>query len=736
LPVLVNQTYDYLIAPSTDAFIFEEEAPLDLSPGDFVKVPFGRQERIGVVWHKQVELFDENGEVRSKPVDPNKLKSVLEKCDVPPLSDVSMDFAQWVANYTLSPLGMVLRMMMSARQAFSAQKPKFGVQRTNSDPQIKMTPARQKVMEVLTSDFVWSKTNLAQEAGVSTAVINGLVKAGALIQAQQKHDTQAQPKVNFIKQEFSEGQQEAAHRMRGFGKAKTFQVALLDGVTGSGKTEVYFEAIAGALEQNRQVLVLLPEISLTNQFLDRFKQRFGCRPASWHSGVGEGERAGLWRGVANGEVRAVIGARSALFLPYKDLGLIIVDEEHDTGYKQETNVMYHARDMAVVRGSLGKAAVVLASATPSLESLINASQGRYAHVKLTSRFHGASLPTMSAIDMKKDGPERGKWLSPQLISAMQETLANGEQSLLFLNRRGYAPLTLCRGCGFRFQCPQCSSWLVEHKHKDTLSCHHCGFKVPRPKICPKCEAPDSLVPCGPGVERIAEEVRELFPDARQAILSSDMVPTITALKEVLETVQSGEAQILIGTQIVAKGHNFPLLATVGIVDGDLGLQGSGDPRAAERTFQLLHQVSGRAGRMGTKGRGFVQTYHPDHPVMKAILSGDRETFVTRESQAREMLIYPPFGRLVALIVSAKQKDIAEHYAREVARRAPRSKKVTVMGPVEAPLAVLRGRFRFRLLMKAPRDLDVQAFMRHWQAQLPKTQGDLRLTIDIDPYNFL
>ncbi|GAA6211820.1 primosomal protein N' [Hyphomicrobiales bacterium 4NK60-0047b] len=736
LPVLLNQTYDYLVKGEADLLADPAlDQDLSLSPGDFVRVPFGRQERIGIVWHKTIEPIDENGVVISKPIDPSKLKAVIDKIDVPPLPMVSMKFAEWVANYTLSPLGMVLRMMMSAKQAFQTPKPRFGVSFTGSKP-VKMTPAREKVLSVLTNDFVWTKTNLASEAGVSTAVIDGLVKTGSLVQAELAPETMARPRANFQQPEFKEEQIEAAHRMRGIGNSHAFQVGLLDGVTGSGKTEVYFEALAGALEAGRQVLVLLPEISLTNQFLERFKTRFGCKPASWHSAIGEGERARIWRGVANGEVKAVIGARSALFLPYQDLGLVVVDEEHDAGYKQETNVMYHARDMAVVRGSIGKCGVVLASATPSLESLVNAEQGRYAHIKLRTRFYGAELPEMTAIDMKKDPPDRGKWLSPRLVAAINETLAKGEQSLLFLNRRGYAPLTLCRSCGYRLQCPQCTSWLVEHKHKGTLSCHHCGFKLHKPKNCPKCEAEDSLIPCGPGVERIAEEVRETFPEARQAILSSDLVPNIGALREVLDTIHSGEANIIIGTQIVAKGHNFPLLATVGIVDGDIGLQGSGDPRAAERTFQLLHQVSGRAGRMGTEGRGFVQTYMPDHPVMAAILSGDRDEFAMRETQAREMLTYPPFGRLVALIVTGKEKQITELYAREVAKRAPRSDKVKVVGPVEAPLAVIRGRYRFRLLAKAPREIDIQQYLRHWQAVLPKPQGDLRLTVDIDPYNFL
>ena len=736
LPVMVNQTYSYLTSNEGLELAFEETGRLDLSPGDFVLVPLGRQEKIGVVWHKEIEPVNEQGEVISKPLDPSKLKAVIERLDVPPLPLVSMRFAEWVAAYTLSPVGMVLKMMMSSRPALKPQKPRLGVQRVLAGGAFKMTPARQKVMAVLTSDFVWNKGVLAEEAGVSTGVIDGLVKAGALVQKPVASAPPPRPKVSFAPPDFTDDQQEAAFRLRGFGAARVFQVALLDGVTGSGKTEVYFEGLAGALEAGRQVLVLLPEISLTNQFLDRFKARFGCRPAVWHSSVSEGERARIWRGVAEGAVQAVIGARSALFLPFQDLGMIVVDEEHDAGYKQDSHVLYHARDMAVVRGQLGAAAVVLASATPSLESLINAAQGRYAHLRLKSRFSGNALPAMQAIDMRAEGPERGRWLSPPLVAAMRETLEAGEQSLLFLNRRGYAPLTLCRACGYRFQCPQCSAWLVEHKTKGGLSCHHCGFKTPLPKACPKCESEDSLVPCGPGVERISEEVAELFPEARPVLLSSDMVPNVTALHEVMERILSGEAQILIGTQIVAKGHNFPLLATVGIVDGDLGLQGAGDPRAAERTFQLLHQVSGRAGRMGTKGRGFVQTYLPDHPVMQAILSGDRETFVARETQAREMLTYPPFGRLVALIISAKQKEVAEGFAREVVKRAPRAEAMTVLGPVEAPLAVIRGRHRFRILLKAPREVNVQAYLRAWQARLPKTQGDLRLVVDVEPYHFL
>lgn len=720
----LNQTFDY----------YEGER-LALQPGDFVVVPFGRQERIGVVWREAIPLIDEHGEIIEKPIDPSKIKSVLDRLDVPPLPLISMTFCEWVANYTLSPVGMVLKMMMSAKNAFQPQKPRFGVRRAGGEPS-RLTPAREKVLALLTSDHVWPKPHLAEEAGVSTAVINGLVKVGALVEVALEGEALSVPRADYATPDFGKEQQEGAHRLKGLGSSNAFQVCLLDGVTGSGKTEVYFEAIAGALSSEKQVLILLPEISLTDQFLTRFKARFGTLPASWHSQMSDGERARIWRGVADGDVRAVIGARSALFLPFNELGLIVVDEEHDAGYKQETGVLYHARDMAVVRGSLGKCGVVLASATPSFESLANARDGKYGHVKLETRFHGSLLPSMIAIDMREDTPEQGRWLSPPLRAAITETLEQGQQSLLFLNRRGYAPLTLCRTCGHRFNCPQCSSWLVEHRSKTTLSCHHCGFRLSRPKICPKCEDENSLVPCGPGVERISEEVSELYPQARQAILSSDMVPTIAALREVITSIEEGEADIIIGTQIVAKGHNFPELAMVGVVDGDLGLQGSGDPRASERTFQLLHQVSGRAGRMAERGKGFVQTYMPDHPVMQAILAGERDEFFEREIAARQMLSYPPYGRLVALIISAKQREVAELYAREVARQAPRAEKITVLGPVEAPLALVRGRHRFRLLVKGPRELNMQSYMRQWQARLPATKGDLRLVVDIDPYNFM
>jgi primosomal protein N' (replication factor Y) len=544
------------------------------------------------------------------------------------------------------------------------------------------------------------------------------------------------PEPKHRETEFTTDQARAVMTLVSAVDGENFSVSLLDGVTGSGKTEVYFEAVARTVEKGRQALIMLPEIALTGQFMSRFKDRFGCAPVEWHSALSPIERGRAWKAAATGEARVVVGARSALFLPYKDLGLIVVDEEHDSGFKQDDRVHYQARDMAVVRGTIGKLPVILASATPSIESHVNARNGKYRHVVIPGRFTGAELPEVTPIDLRKDAPERGKWLSPVLVEVVRETLERGQQSLLFLNRRGYAPLTLCRACGHRIECPQCTAWLVEHRFRHRLNCHHCGFSLPIPEKCPKCAEENTLVACGPGIERVAEEVIERFPEAKLALLSSDLVPGLAEMRELIAKIEAGETQIIIGTQIVAKGHNFPLLATVGIVDGDLGLAMGADPRAGERTFQLLHQVTGRAGRAFAKGRGYVQTHMPEHPVMQAIIKSDREAFLTQEIAMRQRGLLPPYGRLAALVVSARDKDLAARFAREVARRAPPAERIEVLGPAEAPIAVVRGRHRWRLLAKAPREVDLQAYLRAWLEALPEIKGDLRLTVDVDPYSFL
>jgi primosomal protein N' (replication factor Y) len=714
LPFALPVPYDYLLPAGVEA-----------KPGQFVIVPLGTVERIGAVWPR---------EATAPEVEPKKLREVIEVLDdVPKLPRVSIDFAEWVANYTLAPPGMVLRMMMSASRAFSPPAPHYGVRLAGPPPE-RMTPARIRVIEAASNGLAWSKSALAEAAGVSPGVIDGLVDAGTLLTEElrlwspQGYDL-AQARSRLTPEQTDAAGELLAHMSDGFG------VTLLDGVTGSGKTEVYFESIAETLRQGKQALVLMPEIALTSQFIARCEERFGARPAEWHSDIGAPMRGRVWRAAAEGEAKLVVGARSALFLPFLDLGLIVVDEEHDQSYKQEERVTYQARDMAVVRGSLGRIPVVLSSATPSIESLVNAGQGRYRHIRLGTRYKAAGLPKIAAIDMRADPPERGKWLSPKLVEAVTDTLARGEQSLLFLNRRGYAPVTLCRACGFKFECPNCSAWLVEHRFRRRLECHHCGTHVPVPETCPKCGAEHSLVPCGPGVERIAEEVAALFPDARRAILSSDLAPNLTELRQTLREIEEREISIVIGTQLVAKGHHFPGLALVGVVDADLGLA-QADPRAAERCFQLLHQVTGRAGRDAIPGRGLVQTYMPEHPVIAALVSGDRDTFLAREIEARKAASLPPFGRLAALLVTGSAREAAEGYARSLTRAAPPAQKIQVLGPAEAPLAVIRGRHRFRLLVKAAREADLQAYLRLWLQEAPKPKGDVRLSVDVDPYGFL
>ncbi len=715
VPLALGQPYTYACASDV------------LQPGDFVVVPLGPMKRIGVVWHDR-----ERG---GKPVDPKKLKTVIAKLDVHPLPAINLEFADWIAHYTLAPRGMVLQMMMSARLVFEAEEPRWGFRLAGAPPP-RMTEARSRVLDALADGAVWPKRRLMDQARVSAAVIDGLAEAGALIRAELPRARSIQPRPDFATAELTEQQAAAARILCDKIAAGGFSSTLLDGVTGSGKTETYFEAVAEALRKPRvQVLILLPEIALTNQFLERFEARFGCRPAEWHSAVSAKERARTWRGVAEGDVRVVAGARSALFLPFANLGLIVVDEEHDPSFKQDDRVTYQARDMAVVRASLGKIPIVLSSATPSVESLVNVRRGRYAHAILPARFSGNSLPDVAAVDLKSTPPEKGTWISPPVVEAVNAALSSGEQALLFLNRRGYAPLTLCRACGHRFSCPQCSAYLVEHRLRGRLICHHCGFSLPFPKTCPSCHREGLLAASGPGIERILEEVANRWPAARTSVLSSDLVPTTAALREILSRITAGETDIVVGTQLVSKGHNFPKLSFVGIVDGDLSLA-TADPRAGERTFQLLHQVTGRAGRFQAPGRGLIQTHYPEHPVMRALVTGDRQGFYEAEIAMREEAQLPPFGRLAALIVSAKTRPEAADYARKLALAAPDARLIRVLGPVEAPLAIIRGRHRQRLLVKAAREADMQGYLEAWLDSVDPPRGSLSLHIDIDPYSFL
>src|SRR5579885_1808644 len=715
LPVALDQTYSYRVPEG-----------LELKPGDLVAVPLGARDALGVVWADNPA---------PEPRLHNRLKDVGEKLDVPPLRPELRRFIDWMSDYTLASRGMVLRMALRMGEHLGPGRERVGVRRSGPAP-ARMTAARSRVLALLDDGLTRSKGEAAREAGVSAGVIDGLVDEGTLeTVVLPPEPLMRAPDPDFRKPEFSLGQGAEADALRLTVDQGGYTVSLLDGVTGSGKTEVYFEAVAENIRRGRQTLILMPEIALTAQFLDRFAARFGERPAEWHSQLSPRRRARTWAAVAANEVPVIVGARSALFLPYADLGLIVIDEEHDPAYKQEDGAHYNARDMAVVRARIADIPVVLASATPSVESEVNARRGRYRHLHLPERFGGARLPAIEAVDMRREAPPRGRFISPRLAEAVQHTLQRKEQALLFLNRRGYAPLTLCRACGFRLQCPNCDAWLVDHRFRKRLVCHHCGFSMPPPAQCPNCHAAESFAPIGPGVERLEQEAAALFPQARILVLSSDLVESVERLRQELDDVAEGRFDLVIGTQLVAKGHHFPKLNLVGIVDADLGL-GNGDPRAAERTFQLLHQVVGRAGREEGRGIGLLQTHQPEHPVMKALILGDREAFYKYEIESRERSGYPPFGRLAALIVSANDKHASEAFGRALVAQAPKEEAVRVLGPAEAPIAVVRGRHRFRLLVKAPRGFDLSAYLRDWLSRAPKPKGNVRLEVDVDPMSFL
>jgi len=725
-PVAATRVVDVLVPVALDqAYSYRVPAGLDLQPGDVVGVPLGAREVIGVVW------------AENPTPDPrlhNRLKDVAEKLDMPRFREELRSLVDWVANYTLSPRGQVLRMTLRMGEHLGPERVRLGVRLVGPPPQ-RLTPARRRLLDLLSDGLLHGKSELAKEAGCSASVIDGLVDEGTLaVEPMPRAAPPPPPDPAFAEPDFSPDQRLAAERLRRL-VAGGFEVALLDGVTGSGKTEVYFEAVAEVLKRGEQVLILMPEIALTGQFLDRFAARFGVRPIEWHSELTPRTRARNYAAIASGEAPVVVGARSALFLPYARIGLLIVDEEHDQAYKQEDGAHYHARDMAVVRASIAKIPIVLASATPSVETEVNARKGRYQRVPLPSRFGGQHMPQIEAIDLRQEGPGRGRFIAPRLAEQIGFAIERREQALLFLNRRGYAPLTLCRACGHRFACTICDAWLVDHRFRQRLVCHHCGFSMPRPHLCPHCGAEESLAAIGPGVERLQEEAAALFPTARTMVLSSDLITSIEAMRSELNEIAEGRVDIIIGTQLVAKGHNFPRLNLVGVVDADLGL-GNGDPRAAERTFQLLNQVIGRAGRDQGRGVGFLQTHQPEHPVMKALVACDREAFYESEIDSRERTGYPPFGRLASLIVSAGDRPTAEGFARKLASGAPFDERIKVLGPAEAPLAVIKGRYRYRILVKSPKSLDLSGYLRQWLAAGPKVSGNLKLEVDVDPQSFL
>ncbi|MGI4731350.1 MAG: primosomal protein N' [Janthinobacterium lividum] len=699
---------------------------MHVEPGSIVVAPLGPRQLMGVVWEPDAMPSDAE-------VGDNRLRNLVSVVDAAPLGAPLRRLVEWTAAYYLAPPAAVLRMALSSTSALEGARMMVEYRATGQVPP-RLTPQRAQALERI-GDRQGLIRELATAADVSDAVIRGLVKAGAIEAVAADIDSPYPvPDPDHAPPVLSPDQQAAADRLAGDVRARAFAPTLLDGVTGSGKTEVYFEAVAAAIRAGRQTLVLLPEIALTEPFLRRFADRFGCEPVAWHSGLRSTQRRRAWRAIAGGEALVTVGARSALFLPYRDLGLLVVDEAHETSFKQEEGVHYHARDVAVMRGRFEDCPVVLASATPAIETRQQVALGRYAELRLPSRFGLAEMPAIAAIDLIAQPPERGRWLAGPLVAALTQTLERREQSLLFLNRRGYAPLTLCRTCGHRFQCPNCTAWMVEHRLIRRLACHHCGHAEPTPRVCPECQGEDTLVACGPGVERIADEVRALFPAARVAIVTSDTIWSPAKAAEFVGRMEAGDIDIVVGTQLVTKGYHFPNLTLVGVVDADLGLEG-GDLRAAERTFQQIRQVSGRAGRGEKPGRVFIQTHQPGARVMQALVTGDADAFYAAETEARREAGAPPFGRYAAIVVSSEEQVAAHAAATAIGRAAPDVDGMHVYGPAPAPLAMLRGRHRYRLLVHARRALDVQDVIRGWLGALD-WPSKVRVAVDVDPYSFL
>ncbi|MDQ3079780.1 MAG: primosomal protein N' [Pseudomonadota bacterium] len=697
---------------------------MGVEPGSVVIAPLGPRQLIGVAW--------EADRLQTEEVGDNRLRPIAGLVDVPIIPAALRRLAEWTADYYLSPLASVLRMVLPSSSALAGPRQMVEYRPTGVVPE-RLTPQRDKALAAL-EGRQGSVRELAAHAEVSDAVLRGLIDLGAIERVEVDGDAPfPTPDSDFAPPALNDEQAAAAASLTA-AIGGGFDPVLLDGVTGSGKTETYFEAIAEALRQGRQTLVLLPEIALTEPFLTRFTARFGCEPVAWHSDLRSSQRRRAWRGIASGDAKVVVGARSALFLPYARLGLIVVDEAHEPSFKQEEGVQYHARDVAVMRGHFEGIPVILSSATPAIETRHMVEVGRYRELILKERHGAAMMPTITALDMTKDPPPRGRWLAPSLVTELGANLEAGQQSLLFLNRRGFAPLTLCRTCGHRFSCPNCTAWMVEHRLMHRLACHHCGHVMPPPRLCPECNDEDSLVACGPGVERIADEVTALFPDARTAVVTSDTIWSPARAAEFVRSMESGEIDIVVGTQLVTKGYHFPNLTLVGVVDADLGLQG-GDLRAAERSFQQIQQVAGRAGRGDKPGRVLVQTHDPEAAVIAALVSGDAPGFYAAETEARREAAMPPFGRLAAIIVSAEDQSEAQAVARRIGQAAPRIEGMAVFGPAPAPLAMLRGRHRQRLLVHAERKLDVQDVIRDWLAGLDWS-AKVRVAVDVDPYSFL
>ena len=613
---------------------------------------------------------------RTQNIEISKVRNIIKKITISSLPTSTIGFIEWFSQYNYCFLGLALKQYLNVPKIFD--EPKRLIQR---------------------------KANI------------------------QKKITKT-----MVKKKLSNGQRVASEKLISNVADKCFSVSLLDGVPGSGKTIVYLEAMKSLLNDNKQILVLVPEITLTTQFLETFRSVFGSVPEQWHSNLTPKQRRVIWKDVIRGKVRVIVGARSALFLPFRNLGLIIVDEEHDGTFKQEDSISYNARDMAIVLAKKSDIPVFLVSATPSLETYQNAIQGKYRHIKIAKRFGKAKMPNINLIDLRTYKPKIGSSLSPKLLEEIKITVEKKEQVMLFLNRRGYAPLTLCSKCGFRIECPHChTSWLVEHKIHNKLYCHHCGYNMKAIKDCPKCKNQNTLIPYGTGVEKIEEEIRKSFPKISVCTLSSDLIKEKGEISEILNKIIAGKIDLIIGTQMLAKGHHFPQLTLVGVVDSDISLIGC-DMRASEKTFQILTQVAGRSGREKKAGKVFLQTYSPDHPVIRSLLFGNRNDFFREELRLRKNYHLPPFSKLASIIISGRNEQDIISMSWKIKNSFPDYKGMEILGPAPSALSKKAGRVRWRLLIKSKKTTDLSALIRESLTAI-KQKRRVKIKIDIDPINF-
>ena len=718
----LKNEFDYLVTDS-----------MSVQKGSVVQVSFANR----IIWGIVYECS------HTTEIEQAKLKPILSVSQVPPIDSVSLKFLEQVSEWTMAPFGQVLRMMLCVPNALSKDSPVFGYTVSSSQGDSKqLSKARQKVISWCQSNPPVSASLIAKETGVSSSTINSMLKAGLLEKLEITSELiQNKQGVSFSlrkaieaasKIKLSEEQALAANKMAA--DNNRFNVSLLDGVTGSGKTEVYFDVVKRQILEGHQNLILLPEIALTASWVNRFKKWFGFTPYIWHSGISMSHKKRIWREINAGFPAVVVGARSALFLPFSNLGVIVIDEEHDAGYKQEDQVIYHARDMAILRAKHAKCPVILATATPSLESWTNAQLGRYRHIMLENRYGAATMPDIQTIDLRKFRPPSGKWMSALLLAEIEERLKSQQQILLYLNRRGYAPLAVCSDCGVKQSCHQCDSLLVTHRLSNQLRCHQCGIAHPFKNKCQSCEQTDSIQLVGPGVERLAEEVYQLFPEARVSILSSDTLTNPSQMETTIQSIENGEVDIIIGTQMVAKGHHFPKLTCVAVIDGDLGLSG-GDLRAGERTYQMLTQVAGRSGREQQAGSVFIQTSEPSHPVLQALRSQKRDDYFELELAQRENAHMPPFTRLAALIFSSMNETALAQYVKKLESQKPQFQNVFIYGPAPAPIYQIKGRFRVRFLINVPKQVNIQKIILDWHSRVDMP-SIIKRQIDIDPYNFM